>query len=66
MQLSPTWVFLRCSLPAFGMATGIRCLLTDTFVQEELAALIKNVAFARGNSVSFRIDPDVGDNEANA
>lgn len=48
------------------MATGIRCLLTDTFVQEELAALIKNVAFARGNSVSFRIDPDVGDNEANA
>lgn len=66
MQLSPTWVFLHCSLPAFGMAPGVCCLLTDAFVQEEIAAPIKHVAFARGNSVSFRVDPDVGDNEANA
>ncbi|KAL2221453.1 putative beta-1,6-glucan biosynthesis protein [Thermoascus aurantiacus ATCC 26904] len=33
---------------------------------EELALLIKDGAFARGNSVSFRIDPEVGANEQNA
>ena len=29
-------------------------------MQEELAAPIKDAPFARGNSVSFKIDPAVG------
>ncbi|KAL1967777.1 hypothetical protein VTN77DRAFT_2466 [Rasamsonia byssochlamydoides] len=33
---------------------------------EELALLIKDGAFARGNSVSFRVDTSVGGNEPNA
>ncbi|ODM20505.1 hypothetical protein SI65_03558 [Aspergillus cristatus] len=33
---------------------------------EELATLIKDAPFARGNSVSFKIDQDVGGEEANA
>ncbi|KAB8200727.1 Ser-Thr-rich glycosyl-phosphatidyl-inositol-anchored membrane family protein [Aspergillus parasiticus SU-1] len=34
--------------------------------QENLATLIKDGVFARGNSVSFKIDPAVGGNEPNA
>ncbi|KAH1529814.1 Cell wall synthesis protein kre9 precursor [Aspergillus fumigatus] len=34
--------------------------------QYEVAVLIKNGLFTRGNSVSIRIDPGVGGNEANA
>lgn len=36
----------------------------DSF--EEVATLIKNGVFARGNSVSFQIDPGVGSNDHNA
>ncbi|KAF4213105.1 hypothetical protein CNMCM8980_000468 [Aspergillus fumigatiaffinis] len=34
--------------------------------QQEVAVLIKDGLFARGNSVSIKIDPGVGGNEANA
>lgn len=34
--------------------------------QEEVALLVKDGVFARGNSVSFKIDSAVGSNEANA
>ncbi|RAL06234.1 putative beta-1,6-glucan biosynthesis protein (Knh1) [Aspergillus ibericus CBS 121593] len=33
---------------------------------EDVALLAKNAAFSRGNSVSLRIDPDVGGNDENA
>ncbi|KAB8232343.1 hypothetical protein ETB97_011083 [Aspergillus alliaceus] len=33
---------------------------------EDVAVLIKDGVFARGNSVSFKIDPEVGGNEPNA
>ncbi|PYI09088.1 beta-1,6-glucan biosynthesis protein [Aspergillus sclerotiicarbonarius CBS 121057] len=41
-------------------------LNTLATMQEDVALLIKNAAFSRGNSVSFRIDPDVGGNDENA
>ena len=37
------------------------------FMQEELAAPIKNAPFSRENSVSFKIDPAIGgEDELNA
>jgi hypothetical protein len=32
----------------------------NKWYQEEIALLMKDVAFARGNSVSFKIDPALG------
>lgn len=34
--------------------------------KETLSVLIEEAVFARGNSVSFKIDPGVGGNEENA
>lgn len=45
----------------------IQTLLTPrSSIQEDVALLVKDALFTRGNSVSFKIDPEVGGNDANA
>ncbi|GAQ47225.1 beta-1,6-glucan boisynthesis protein [Aspergillus niger] len=41
-------------------------LIPRSSIQEDVALLVKDALFTRGNSVSFNIDPEVGGNDANA